>query len=407
MENDKSKLKLYVPEVGREVTLTVKFPKDVDPKKVKLLIPYEDGILVTEKTVIDLIKKYGNPDIDIPDIDTSNLVTINGDERIIGDKTFEGFVKVQDPEEELDAVNKRTLDITIENLNTNLIEDLTKLIGNIGDINLEEDEKLNIVTAINTIIEKIKEGNQEEIDIFYTNPNKVPNTLGGVLAGTTFNKMKLQDVITMILYPYQEPAITSFTTPKNTFEIGEDTGNSLKLVWTTSNQQNIKENGIIFYLDGKPLPGDNWPKSGNHTWEITPLKLTQQGNKTVWMDMFDIKGKKFGKGITLTWINCIYYGCSTETTMTEDIAKSFSKVNGNSLPRKYDFGEGGYKWIIYPASWGETDGTKFINPANNFVVPMDKQNNITITNSHGVSQEYLVYKSTNILNGSISITVKS
>ncbi len=39
-------------------------------------------------------------------------------------------------------------------------------------------------------------------DLRYTNLQPVPQTLGGVLVGTTFNSMPIQQVLDTLLYPY-------------------------------------------------------------------------------------------------------------------------------------------------------------------------------------------------------------
>jgi uncharacterized protein YceK len=47
-------------------------------------------------------------------------------------------------------------------------------------------------------------------DVRYTNLQPVPQTLGGVLVGTTFNSMPIQQVLDTLLYPYAKPQFTSY-----------------------------------------------------------------------------------------------------------------------------------------------------------------------------------------------------
>lgn len=309
--------KFNVPEVGKSLDLTIEYPKDEDPSKIVVTLPYKQGKVAYQEWV------------------TEQLANIGGGGG--GGTTTPG--------------------VTLDQLT-------------------------------------------------YSNAEQVPTTLGGVVAGTTFNKMSLQDVITMLLYPYQTPSITTFTTPTSTFEIGNTTGNSLQLTWTTKNEKNIKPNSIKFYLGGTQLAGDNFPTSGTHTFTITPTVLNNQGTVNILMEMYDTKNTRITKNITLTWLNNIYYGVQAGDTISEAELTQLTKLAANSIGRKYDFAAGGYKYIAYPAAWGEKASTSFINPANNFVVPMDKQPNVSVTNQFGVTQQYLVYRSTNLLNGSISITVK-
>ena len=47
--------------------------------------------------------------------------------------------------------------------------------------------------------------------IEYTNSNPVPTAMGGIKAGTTFNKTPINDVLDMLLYPYQNPSFGAFS----------------------------------------------------------------------------------------------------------------------------------------------------------------------------------------------------
>ena len=47
--------------------------------------------------------------------------------------------------------------------------------------------------------------------IQYTNPTPMPSAVGGAKAGTTFNKTPINDVLDMLLYPYQNPSFSAFS----------------------------------------------------------------------------------------------------------------------------------------------------------------------------------------------------
>lgn len=414
-----SKVHFNNVENNNEIELTGEVPADKDfGKKFRLKLPNTNGTLITKQEVKDLIKDAGIDGGDEPsiDLDPEKVVLTEGDQTIRGTKKFTDSVTIEyDIEEDNQAVKKEYVDKSISSLN----DEIKNLIGNLSDIEIDLDDpdaKLTLVDYLNKIISLIGTGggngpsiNPDDIDITYTNTEKVPITLGGVTAGTTFNKVKLQDVITMILYPYQSPAITSFTSNmKTSFELGESTPSSITFNWNTSNQKNIRDDkGIVLYWNNKELPSDGLPKAGSKTFTIEPVKLNTQGSITAWIDMFDIKGKKYGKGITFTWLNGIYYGCSESESLDASGIERLTKMSANTVARNYSYPAGGYKYLAYPAAWGEIASTKFVNPANNFVVPMDKMDNVNITNENGVSQDYIVYRSTNLLNGSITITVKS
>ena len=46
--------------------------------------------------------------------------------------------------------------------------------------------------------------------IEYTNLNPVPTAIGGVEAGTTFNKTPIIDILNSLLYPYQNPSFGAY-----------------------------------------------------------------------------------------------------------------------------------------------------------------------------------------------------
>lgn len=242
--------------------------------------------------------------------------------------------------------------------------------------------------------------------VTYTNTEPVPVGLGGIAKGVTFNNMSLQDVITMLLYPYQQPAITNFTSNlKQQYKLGESTASNLVLTWNTSNQNNVKDDSIVFYFNNKQLPKEKFPKQGSKAFTIQPVVLNTQGSININMEMYDIKNKKFTKTITLTWLNGIYYGNNSKQTVTVDEILAFNTIDANSIGRDYRYPGGGYKYIAFPATWN--DPSQFVDPATNFDVPMVKQNNVTITNAFGVSQNYKVYRSVNVLNGDITIRIKA
>ena len=85
--------------------------------------------------------------------------------------------------------------------------------------------------------------------IQYTNSTPVPTAIGGVKSGTTFNKTPINDVLDMLLYPYQNPSFGSFTIDgqsSGSFELGHTypSGNKL-FTWNIVNPNNVKENSIV------------------------------------------------------------------------------------------------------------------------------------------------------------------
>lgn len=422
MLNNKNNISFYIREVAKRVILEAQYPRDVDPSSVKLTVPYKTGIIATIQDIQDAIRKIN---ID-PDIDLSNLVDLKSEQTIEAIKKFqEGLQSLKEPKADEDVVRllefkklideiniiKNDIQTNTTNIQTNT-DEITIIKNSLGDINnvnvtLDPDTDKTLENILNKMVTLIGNGSGPvDVDVNYTNTEKVPTTLGGVVAGTTFDKVPIQDVITMLLYPYQTPAITQFVSNlKQNYKLGESTGNTMTLTWNTSNQDNIKDGSITFFFNNQELPKEVFKKQGSKTFTITPVQLTNQGSINIRMDMLDIKDKKISKTITLTWLNGIYYGNNINEDITPADINSLTGIDANSIGRDYKYPGGGYKYIAFPASWN--DPSQFVDPATNFDVPMYKRNNIDITNVNGVTQAYKVYRSVNILNGDITIRIKA
>lgn len=434
MLDNKNNITFYIREVAKRVILEAQYPRDVDPSSVKLTVPYKTGIIATIQDIQDAISKIN---ID-PDIDLSNLVDLKSEQTIEAIKKFqEGLQSLKEPKvdedvvrllefkkliEEIDIIknniqinadniqiNKDNIQANTDNIQTNT-DEITIIKNSLGDISnvnvtLDPDTDKNLENILNKMVTLIGNG-PVDVDVNYTNPERVPTAIGGVAAGTTFDKVPIQDVITMLLYPYQTPAITQFVTNlKQSYKLGESTGNLITLTWNTSNQNNIKDGSISFFFNNQELPKETFNKQGSKTFTVTPVQLNTQGSINIRMDMLDIKNKKISKTITFTWYNGIYYGNNINEDITPADINGLTGIDANSIGRDYKYPGGGYKYIVFPASWN--DPSQFVDPATNFDVPMIKRNNIDITNVNGVTQTYKVFRSVNILNGDITIRIKA
>lgn len=354
-----SSIKFYT-EDNNTLELTVDYPKDTDPSKVKLKLPYTNGRLLTEE-------------------DIENLGGGGG----VSKEYVDGLIG------ELDSVNLDMLGID----------------PNISLPNPAYDYSAS--ELINIIIEKLVEiRNGVNNSNSYTNPKRVPINVGGVSVGTTFDNVSYTDVFNKLFYPYQNPSISSFTTAnKVNYKLGEPTSNVINVSWNTNNKENIKDGSVKFIFNGVDITnGVVYPKQGNASLNITPVTKTNQQAVTLVMEITDINNKKYNKTITFTWLNCIYYGNRTTTSITGNDAKSMNKLDANSANRDYNYPGGGYKYLCIPRNWSIPN--KFVDPSTNFDVPMENIGVISITNNFNVAQEYNVFKSTNVLNGAITIRVK-
>lgn len=244
-----------------------------------------------------------------------------------------------------------------------------------------------------------------DVEILYSNSTPTPVAIGGIPAGSTFNGLTMEEMWNMLLYPYQQPSITSLSTPKTNLEIGETLNTPLQVTWTTTNANNIKDGSVKLSLADVDITKPNLPKQGTSSFTITPITNTSQNAARLAIEMTTTQNKKITRSLDITWLNNIYYGCNVATTLDAEGILNLTKINANSVSRRYEFPAGGYKYIAIPTAWA--DIASFVDANTQFDIPMDKVGTLTITSrAFNVTQTYKVWRSTFLLNGSISVNIK-
>ena len=101
----------------------------------------------------------------------------------------------------------------------------------------------------------------------------------------------------------------------------------------------------------------------------------------------------------------MYWGTGSFTSATaSDITGSLisSSLVTNSTGT-FNFGAGGYKYIAYPTVFGLK--STFKDAGTGFDVDMQSAVTTAVSNSFGVGTNYYVHRSTNVLGGTLTITV--
>lgn len=269
--------------------------------------------------------------------------------------------------------------------------------GNVDISNLVTKQEIkNYYTKAE--IDKLNKG-----EVLFTDPRQVPTTIGGITKGRTFDKVPLVEVTRDLLYPYQDPSIASFSTTKTSLTIGETLTSPITVSWNITNTQNVKQGSIELKLDNKKINTDSLGFSAtNKTFVITPITLNNKGSKQLVLSLRNTNGKEITKTVNITWYNTIIYGTIDKIEITSDDVQLLTKLNANSIGRRYAFPANGYKWFLIPNSW---TATNFIDSDTQFEVPMREENTINITNQFGVEQTYRVYRSVNRLGGAINMNI--
>jgi len=105
-------------------------------------------------------------------------------------------------------------------------------------------------------------GNLSWGDLTYTNANAMPNTVGGLAAGSTFSGQTVQNMFDRLLYPYIAPAISLSTSPSTgtVREFGNNVASTTLNATTTKRSNNITlvdfyRNGSLIHTQASPIAG--------------------------------------------------------------------------------------------------------------------------------------------------------
>ena len=244
----------------------------------------------------------------------------------------------------------------------------------------------------------------------YTNATGVPVTLGGIVSGSTFSNVPLTEMFDRLLYPYQAPAFTSFVMSgqSTTLEVGDQiTAGSKTFTWSTSNQSNVSASSIFIYdwTNSTTVPiASNLANDGTEVVSISAVSKSSATSHVYRISGSNTQNAGFSRDFTVNWRWRMYWGTSSLSSLTEtDIeALKSSSLVANSVG-SFNFGAGGYKYIAYPTVFGQK--TSFKDPSTGFDVDMQAPVTTIVSNSFSIGTEYYVHRSTNVLGGSLTITV--
>lgn len=258
----------------------------------------------------------------------------------------------------------------------------------------------------------------------YTNLNPVPVTIGGVNAGMVFNNTTFSQVFTTLFYPYLVPQFTAFNISGQSIslEVGATIASGSKtFTWSTSNSGNIATNTIRItnVTGGNVIMLNNSPNDGSQAVNL-PGAITKStiANHTFAIRATRTNGSYLTRNLTIAWTFRNFYGTSINPTLTEaQIEALTSSYLGTTVAGTYAYAGGGYKYFVIPNT--SVNPNLFRDFNTNLAVAMAdtaegytdsnagayKFKLISITNPFGILQTYRVYRTLNIMGGSINITV--
>lgn len=239
----------------------------------------------------------------------------------------------------------------------------------------------------------------------YTNGSPTPSSIGGISAGSTFLNQTMKQMWDALLYPYQAPAFTSFSVPRNMYEIAETIDNPMDYSWSTSNSSNVQPNDISLYegsnLRGSGLANDGFESISN------PFSVGYGSEYTLVfkIESHNSQGTLFSRTYNAYWRWRMYYGEGSSGPLVESDIKSLrASLLTNTKNRTYAMQAGStYKYIAYPKIWGLANS--FTDANSGFAVAMEAPYIVNVTNDFGANTDFYVYRTTNVLNSATNIIV--
>jgi hypothetical protein len=257
----------------------------------------------------------------------------------------------------------------------------------------------------------------------YNNAEETTATVGGIAQGSTFVNQTMQQMWDALLYPYQDPSFTSFAISGqgNNVECGDRIGPNPTFTWTVSNGDNI-EDGSVSITD---VTASATVSIGNN-YDASPLATTYAavgldapGSYTFKIQGENTDSETFSRTKNYTFYFNGYAGPNTSETLNETQIEALQiggQIGGGTFT--LNALSGGYKFFAFPIYSGafQPDTFKLDNGTN---VPMVNNegsyttangngfyyDTVSVTNSFGVTTDYAVYRTVNILNGQTIIIV--
>jgi hypothetical protein len=240
---------------------------------------------------------------------------------------------------------------------------------------------------------------------FYTNLTPVPQTIGGIQSGTTFNNVPLTSMFDALLYPYQVPSFSSFNlNQSSTVEVGYTIPSGSKTFnWTTTNSSNIVVNSVsITDTTDSIILATGLANDATENISISSIQYLTDSSHIWSIQAQNTHSGSMSTTYTVDWYWKIYYGEHISSSLTDILSLRISELS-NTAAHTYTFIADiqKYKYITYPSSFGTLttfkDTTTFLN------VAMSPMTVVSVTNYYGVVTNYNVHRSLNKLGAAINI----
>lgn len=251
--------------------------------------------------------------------------------------------------------------------------------------------------------------------VIYSGASPTTTTVGGLGSGSSISGLTISTILERILVPYASPAFSSFTSAVfGTFEVGQFLPSGAQTVnYTISTPSNIKAQPPNVGVPSSSIPSATFPVNpvllaASSNFQITvpaSTTLTTPGSLTVSLQGTNSNNVTFNTSGSALFRQRVFWGQSSNTSLTEsEIEALVSSQLRSAYAGTFSFPASGYKYFCYPASMGTA--TTFTDTSNGFPVAMyGVVATVSVTNPYGVTENYRVHRTLNILGGTINIAI--
>ena len=225
----------------------------------------------------------------------------------------------------------------------------------------------------------------------YTNDMPTVNSIGGIAAGTTFDNMPVNEVLTKLLYPYVAPQVGANSNPNGgTFE----KGNTQTVTRITANVTKKSEKiSKVEFLDGGTVLET---KAGAEVQNGGSISITTDiavnSNKNFQVKVTDAANKVYTANTgNFNFVYPYYMGvCAENATIDEALVKRLTKKVEGKGNKSHAFTCDFQRMVFaYPKSHGRL--RQIIDPNNFDVTGTFGVQEVNITGLDGTAQTYYVY----------------
>lgn len=203
-------------------------------------------------------------------------------------------------------------------------------------------------------------------NVYYSNPNPSSITVGGILVGSTFNNLSVQQMFDNMFYPYVGP-VSSISPNITTIEYGNST-QIINLNWSISAKKNVVISASITIPGSSTVTLSTTPIAANTTSfsSVSNVSPVLNTNTTFTLNVNDYNSSNSTGGTktataNVTWSNRRYWGTlPTSSPLVSVSSATFSHSMISSLSSELNNGYAQTRTITRTTS----DYVVFIWPTN-------------------------------------------